>query len=346
MRLVIKKSLRGVRALQAEGDACLGARGYALVRIEPNGLSVLDQVPASFSERLLARWRVTRQAFRVGVHNWFVLPNGDWVIVCKRRILKRCASGGEFREVERIKRGNKPAFHGLAVCPDGTVLYGEYAMNLDRSLPIAVYRSEDSAESFHKVHEFRPGEVRHIHLVQWDPYAGCLWMGTGDADRECRLYRSDNQGSTWDLVGQGTQTWRTIGLAFTEDYVYWGTDAGSDAGTTPNWIVRQDRSSGEIEKMVQVQGPCHGIGKLADGTLMVSTGVEGGKNEKDDCAHLWVSRDGTNWSDVASWRKDRWPFLVQFGVLHFPHGPMGLTILTGFGLRASGETTILSRFEV
>jgi len=342
LRLVIHKSFRGVRVLQCEGDTCLGAHGYALVRIEPNGLSVLDQVPANFGERLLARWRVTRQAFRVGVHNWIVLPNGDWVIVCKRRILKRSATGGEFRVVERIKRGNKPAFHGLAACPDGTVLYGEYAMNLDRSLPIAVYRSDDRAETFIKVHEFDPGDVRHIHFVQWDPFDECLWMGTGDADKECRLYRSVDQGVSWEVVGEGSQLWRTIGLVFTRDYLYWGTDAGSDAGTTPNCIVRLARSTSDIEKLVEVQGPCHGIGMLADGTLMVSTGVEGGRNEADGRAHLWVSGDGTIWSDVASWRKDRWSKLVQFGVLHFPHGRMGSLFLTGLGVLTMGETTILT----
>ena len=43
--------------------------------------------------------------------------------------------------------------------------------------------------------------VRHIHFVNYDHYEKCLWLGTGDEDFECKLYRSiDNgkyMGNSW-----------------------------------------------------------------------------------------------------------------------------------------------------
>jgi hypothetical protein len=55
-------------------------------------------------------------------------------------------------------------------------------------------------------------------------------LGTGDADPECRLLRSTDRGESWETVGSGSQLWRAVGITFRPDAVFWGTDAGSDAG--------------------------------------------------------------------------------------------------------------------
>jgi hypothetical protein len=50
--------------------------------------------------------------------------------------------------------------------------------------------------------------------------------------------RSTDGGMKWDCVGRGEQIWRAIGVAFTEEAIFWGTDSGYDSGQTRNFIVR------------------------------------------------------------------------------------------------------------
>jgi hypothetical protein len=267
------------------------------------------------------------------------MPNGEFLVVVRKRVFTVDPVSKNVRQVFRFPRGNKPAHRGVCVTESGTIFMGEYVINLDRRHPISLYRSRDFGQSFTIVLAFEPGEVRHIHFVQWDRFAQCLWLGTGDADSECRLYRSDNQGDSWELVGGGNQLWRTVGIAFQEKAIYWGTDAGSDTGSHPNHVIRFDRITGELSKLEKLQGPCHGTASLKDGTIVVSTGVEGGQNEIDDRAHLWCSSDGKNWSEALSFRKDHFPYLMQYGVLRFPQGLDSCATLafTGMGLVGAGE---------
>jgi len=70
--------------------------------------------------------------------------------------------------------------------------------------------------------------VRHIHVVTVDPYTGDVYVGTGDGNEHSRIYHSSDFGSNFDLLGFGTQEWRTLAIWFTEDFAYWNMDA-SDA---------------------------------------------------------------------------------------------------------------------
>lgn len=67
--------------------------------------------------------------------------------------------------------------------------------------------------------------ARHIHVVAVDPYTGHLWIGTGDEDVHCRIMFSADNGDTFQIVGRGSQEWRTLSIWFTEQYVYWNMDS-------------------------------------------------------------------------------------------------------------------------
>ncbi len=71
--------------------------------------------------------------------------------------------------------------------------------------------------------------ARHVHAVAVDPYTGHVWVCTGDSDLHSRLLYSDDQGDSFQLVGTGSQDWRTLSIWFTERYVYWSMDAYSYA---------------------------------------------------------------------------------------------------------------------
>ena len=69
--------------------------------------------------------------------------------------------------------------------------------------------------------------ARHIHLVKTDPYSGDVWFGTGDENSQSILKRSTDNGKTFQMIGMGSQEYRTLGIWFTKDYIYWNMDTGS-----------------------------------------------------------------------------------------------------------------------
>lgn len=341
MRLNILQALANQRVLWVAEPRSLVLRGYtAWWRDGQGNRTEAAALPMAWPYRVASSARLLRQGLRLGIHHLWPLPDGSLVGVAKRVLIRAEPNSRTLRVVGRLRFGNKPAFNGLCVDPRGLVYYGEYCPNVDRTRPMGVYRSEDQGKSYRRVLEFAPGQIRHVHLIQYDPFADCLWLGTGDRDQECQLLCSADSGTTWKTVGGGSQLWRTVGLAFTPEAVYWGTDAGSDTGTHPNHIVRWCRTTGQQTLVHEVQGPCHGIAALGDGTLLVSTGVERGANEKDRLAHLWAKRRTGPWEEVAAWKKDPWPGVLQFGVVHFAHteAPPALAHFTTRGLSRAGET--------
>jgi hypothetical protein len=347
MRLEIQQRLPGHRLLWTDGVTSYLARGMSFFGLDPdNRITMPYYAIGNRREHLLAGFRLSRQLFRLGIHHLWPLRGGAFLVVAKKRIY-RVTPDGLAEIVFRIPRGNKPAHKGVCVTPHGDVFLGEYALNGERCLPVTLYRSRDGGRVFTPVYEFAPGVVRHIHFVQWDPFAQCLWMGTGDHDHESGIYRSTDIGESWEQVGGGSQLWRAIGVAFRSEAIFWGTDAGSDAGVHPNYVMRLNRATWALDKVLEIQGPCHGSTVLKDRTLLVSTGVEGGANERDRYAHLWASRDGVSWQELIQYRKDYRPYIVQFGVIRFPNGlkANNRVAFTTLGLADDGETIVIGQLK-
>ena len=194
---------------------------------------------------------------------------------------------------------------------------------------------------------FEPGDIRHLHFVKWDEYAQCLWMGTGDYGEngaENRLYQSVDNGDSWRLVGQYSQDWRAIGVCFTENYLYWGTDAGSCPDTVH--FVRMNRQTELLEVLEDMEGPCHGCASYKDGRAFFSTGVEGGENERDNIARMKILGGDGKLQTVWECKKDWLPLIVQYGVMRFPLGTDNCTraCFTTMGLAGGhGETIMIEK---
>jgi len=344
MRLEIVREMPDCRVLFTNGEISYAARGNRLFEIDVHGDVRNRGSVGKLWERELSRIRLIRHLLRLGVFHLVRLSDDRFLTIVRKRAYLVDPSG-EAQLSFRFERGNKPANKGVCVTPSGDIFVAEYAVNRGRNLPMLLHRSRDGGKTFQAVHEFRPGDVCHYHFVQWDCYGNCLWMGTGDTDDECMLYKSADGGDNWKKVGGGNQLWRAVGLAFRPEAVYWGTDAGWTAGTHPNYVMRFERNTGAIEKVMEVQGPCHGNTTLRNGTLLISTGVERGKNEKDRYAHLWASRDGIAWEELTRFKKDLWFRNLQFGVIRFPVGLENSDTLTFtcMGLVGAGEKTFVAR---
>jgi len=315
---MISKKIFNGKALYVDGDTIWVAKGLSFWGINKEGKRITQKYKVGGSvDRLIAAFRFSRQLSRVGIHHLLPLKNGGYLVTLKRKTLTLDNAGNIINTFTGY-RGNKPGHRGVCITPDGTVFFGEYTVNINNDNPTSLYRSTDNGMSFQNILTFAKDEVRHIHFIQWDKYENFIWMGTGDKDYECKLMRSTDNGDTWEMVGGGSQLWRAVGVSFTEGALYWGTDAGSVSD--PNYIIKMDRKTRQIEKIQEVQGPCHGNAVLADGTVYVSTGVEGGENEKDSYAHIWRSDKTDSFNEIMKLKKDIFPHIVQYGVVRFPLG--------------------------
>ena len=342
--MTFKKLLRG-RALYQTPDKIWVAQGMIFYAIDYNGKRVTQKYSVGgMKDRLIGLFRLSRQLLRVGLHHLLPLANGNILVTSKGRTYI-VSSEGKVLHTFTGYQGNKPAHQGLCITPDGTIFLAEYLMNTKRDHSVRLYRSTDNGENFRVVKEWPIGDVRHLHFVKWDCYEQCLWLGTGDygeGDNECRLYKSLDNGDTWELVGSGSQDWRAIGVCFTKDALLWGTDAGSCPDTVH--FVKMNRQTQKLHILANFEGPCHGCASYVDGRAFFSTGVEGGENEKDRKARLKEYKAG---EIVTHWqlKKDIWPLLLQYGVMRFPLGTEGCArvVFTAMALKGHGETIMIEQ---
>ena len=138
---------------------------------------------------------------------------------------------------------------------DGSFVFGDYAkhslQNEQNNDPRRIWRAVppyNTAECWNAAHDFRhvyytsdpsdtpDNEIGHIHTVSYDFYSGILYCTTGDIDRHCRIWKSENGGKSWSAVVAGAvntsgtiagagQKYRNVGFVFTEDGCYYGTDS-------------------------------------------------------------------------------------------------------------------------
>jgi len=333
--------MRG-RALYTEKERIWVAKGMTFFAVDYDGKRLTKKYKVGgIKKRLLSYFRLSRQLLREGLHHLVPLPGGD-VFVTAKRCAYVVGSDGTVKYTFRGFLGNKPGHQGVCVTPDGTLFFGEYTLNSNRDHDTHLYRSTDGGASFEIVLTLPMNEYRHIHFVKYDPYEKCLWLGTGDEDFECELLRSTDNGSTWESVGKGSQDWRAIGVCFDEQSLTWGTDAGSVPDQ--NHIIRMDRASRKISVIADAEGPCHGCGSFCDGRVFISTGVEGGENEKDRFARLKILEDGKT-VDLLKKKKDSMPLILQYGVMRFPQGTenTNTVVFTTMGLKNGGEKVYVER---
>ena len=122
------------------------------------------------------------------------------------------------------------------------------------------------------------GKVRHLHNLQKDPFSKNIWLSTGDEDSESNIFYHSNKLLpdkktgivNLNLVGSGSQEWRTCGFVFTKKFIYWGMDAQVDK----QHIFRIHRSKNEryISKS-RVNYPKEDLGAFSDKPFFSSLGI-------------------------------------------------------------------------
>ena len=220
-----------------------------------------------FFMKKLSKLRLATRALRLGVRSFLRLRSGTIIVVANKRLFR--LNDNKLSLAYMFERGVGPLRNGLCEDQKGNVYAGEYFLNNDRAYPVKLLKSVDGGKTWDVIQRMKG--IRHIHAVQFDPYEGKLWMATGDRDEESSILFSEDEGASWKELASGSQKFRTVSFLFTNDYIYWGTDAP----TIQNYIFRYSRNSKEIEKVAEVNGPVYYSASTRSGVLLFSTGNEG-----------------------------------------------------------------------
>ena len=280
---------------------CWASRGNTIYVSLDNGKSWNKKSTLPYSminKQYLQDFFIIRKIFdKKGIDKIKVLNSGT-ILIFDGPYLWRSTDGGNSFEVAHEAK-NPPLPQGWTE-GNGAIFYGEYVWPNKERREVNLWKSIDDGKSWFIVYTFQAGSVRHIHAVQYDSYADRIWVTTGDDDPEPKIMYTINGGKTFEIIGQGSQEWRTVSLLFTEDFIYWGMDAPSEQ----NHIFRWDRKTCKRKAVAKIDGPAYYSTKLENASLLLTTAVEGEVGEWDKSAHIWLRGiNDENWVDLASWKK-------------------------------------------
>lgn len=248
---------------------------------------------------------LTRRLFRLGVHHYCPGQNNAGIIYDKSVGIVK---DGVVIQSQQLT-GSRPL--SLEEINQGFV-FGEYRSNPERS-EINAWQFGVNKE-LHSIFKFKG--IRHIHGIYRDPYTEQLWITTGDEDNEAAIYCSDDNFKKVEKLLFGSQQTRTIKLLFTEDFIYFGSDAPHEV----NYLYRIQRDSKKLEQLQQV-GSSVFHGCKAGKWLFFSTAIEHSEVNTTKYAEVWASPNGTDWKCIYKFKKDMLPMrYFQYGQVFFPNG--------------------------
>ena len=323
-------------------DGCLiASKGYSIFKSKDMGKTWILQgtLPVPVQKVILSKIRFISRGLRTGIHQITTMHNGKIIICCSNEFYLSDTSLANFERIELHSRFYQILDHNICVTPHFTY-FGEYFRNVERN-PVTVFRTGDG-KTWTKIFSFPKKSVKHIHLLQYDPYFRKIWFSTGDSDSECLLGYSDPDFSHVEIVGRNHQDWRCLELLFTPEKIFWGTDNPEGQ----NWLMALDRNSGVVQKLKKFNGPVYNLKQFSK-NYMILTATEGGGGELDNRAHVWLAADPEkgSWTDYLSFQKDYLPFKFGYGRLFFGAELNNTVYLWGSSLSTIDNTTIAFSFD-
>ena len=298
------------------------SRGMLVYRLPEGGTEFIKEghVPTGPSFYWLRNFTLVRRlSLRPECIELVVTDKGDICALSAGILYLRPTGEREFRRTMEIdhygSEGQGVRNDGILSIGDSTVYFGEYFQN-EESGEVNILRSTGDLNSWHSAYRFSPGEVRHVHSIQQDPYSGKLWFCTGDANPASFIAWTDDNFKTIHRIGSGSQMWRVCQLVFTEDAVYWGTDTSVGEKTG---IFRWNRESEEVEKLEDPAGAVFYGTRLKGGTVVLSTNRQGYENEIDKKTRLFLidEDDCVTPVECGTWNEKKQGFWFKFAKLRF-----------------------------
>ena len=302
------------RALFVDRDGTLfAARGYRIVRSADAGMTwVADgYLPDSGVKGVAGRSRLAARLLRRQVAAFTVLADGTRVAVGREGIYRAGPAELRFELTFGFERGSRPLH--LAVDRRGPlerILFGEYGELGGEE--VRIYLSEDGARTFEVAFTFPRGDIRHVQNVI--PDGDRYWVLCGDYGAHPGIGCLSSGFEHLEWLRRGEQSFRAVGALVSRDALTYGTDSDRER----NFIVRLEKESGRLTRLLEVEGSS--LDATSFGPLqLISTCVEPNPQCPSPHACIYGSLDGERWERLAAYRKDAWhPTLFQFGNLVLP----------------------------
>lgn len=195
---------------------------------------------------------------------------------------------------------------------NGIYYFADYHSNKNRN-PINIYKSNDLGMTWERFSPFSDNFCKHAHGIFYDRYTNSKWIATGDANSESYICQLHNNDKDYDIIGGGSQTWRTCHLFFREENIFWFTDSPIDQ----NYLIKYNRKSGKIDTVANIPGPVISAAEYEDG-ILASTSVEPGA--KHNSSFIIYTKNFEDIEILAKFRKDIYPFIFGFGNINFSYG--------------------------
>jgi hypothetical protein len=319
--LKIKHVLRArVVNVTEDGTVYLG-RNYKVYAYkgDPDNLSLVARVPTPASRKPIEPFRLLCRLFRHEMRGFAVLPNGSRVVAPRQGLFYGAADEIDVRPaaMPNTSPAIKPPMT-LTVDSQSRLLWGEYWANKQRR-EVRICMSVDDGKSYDVIFTFKPGEIRHVHNIQEDPYDNCYWIFAGDHFKEPGIGRLSKDFKSFEWAIKGEQKHRAVNGFIFEDRIVYGTD--SEKG--PNGIYVLDKKTCKITKLCDTPGSSIFACKFGK-WYTISTSVEYFEMHENNLATLWVSADADNFQQVFEAPKDIWSKrYFQFGGFVLPSGQSG-----------------------
>lgn len=284
---------------------------YKSVDLHPP-FKLVAEFNAPLLRKLVSSIRLAQRLLRFSVSNLIPLNNGDLFVAFDRSI--GVVRNGKFLDLDGLERPCRILRSGVARDTTGHLYFGEYLDNRDRG-PINVYKYTEGSDSVSLIYTFPKDSIRHIHGIYFDPFGESLFCLTGDRGGECMIIRTSDEFQTLETIGSGDETWRAVSLLFSEEALFYGTDAEFRT----NQLFKLNRISREKRALGSVKGTVfystHFLGDSFFGTT-----VEKFTDKEGNTAAIWSVGPDENPVKLAEFRKDRWnPTFFGFGTIYFPH---------------------------
>jgi hypothetical protein len=322
MKPDILRTVPGIQIHYADDRCCVSSSSLRVLLSFDGGTHWHRRfrLPSRSVDCVFLRLSLYSRLTRGGIHS--VSPAlgenvSEWVVVAQQRVYLVSFVGQQATELFRIKRGKRPLRRGICVVGRSVIL-GDYWGNPKRE-PVCIYEIHLDTGRVETLYQFGAGTVRHIHVVEKDPYSDFLWISTGDLDLECMIALLDPYTKELRTIGHSSQEWRTVSFAFRPEAVYWGTDNHLGG----NQIWRFDRATGATQMVSEVIGPVY-YNVCLDACIVFGTTMEKGEGQQDGFGRLYAVDFEGRVREIWKQKKDRWDArLFGYGSFEFAEGHLG-----------------------
>lgn len=237
-------------------------------------------------------FKLYNRALRHGIHNFYKINDSIDCITVKGRIL--FYKNKKLLNILVLENGSRPLRNGI-VYKDEYIIYSEYYGNKNRD-PINLYKYKFIEDRKKILYTF--DNIRHIHFIQQDiNNPNSIYIGTGDLDEECGVYKFDLINFDIRKIGGGSQIWRAVSILQNEKMLYWGTDDPDGR----NYIMKYDLQENTLERIQEIDGPAYYSTITKNNDMFIATTIEDRKRHR---AIIYKSLDGEKWDEHMEFKKD------------------------------------------